>query len=108
MCCCEMVPLQTASWKVLDSSIYTFLLLCVSMFREMHKNRLNRGNAILEIFSSLNLNLMSIVLKYRKTRLKRISSKTFKFLFKKQWEIRCSDVEKPFEILKIRNNGNRN
>ena len=60
MCCCEMVPLQTASWKVLDSSIYTFLLLCVSMFREMHKNRLNRGNAILEVFSSLNLNLLSI------------------------------------------------
>ena len=58
MCCCEMVPLQTASWKVLDSSIYTFLLLCVSMFREMHKNRLNRGNAILEVFSSLNLNLI--------------------------------------------------
>jgi hypothetical protein len=57
MCCCEMVPLQTASWKVWDSSIYTFLLLCVSMFREMHKNRLNRGNAILEVFSSLNLNL---------------------------------------------------
>ena len=81
MCCCEMVPLQTASWKVLDSSIYTFLLLCVSMFREMHKNRLNRGNAILEVFCSFSLYLLlSIVLKYRKTRLKRISSKTFKFL----------------------------
>ena len=50
MCCCEMVPLQTASWKVWDSSIYTFLL-----FREMHKNRLNRGIAILEVFSSLYL-----------------------------------------------------
>ena len=93
MCCCEMVPLQTASWKVLDSSIYTFLLLCVSMFREMHKNRLNRGNAILEVFSSLNFNL---------------ENESFKLLFKKQWEIRCSDVGKPFEILKIRNNENRN